>query len=110
MIKIETYPTHEYKGFKLRAGKPLPFGTNIVPGGINFSVFSRYATGCTLVLFKKDEIEPFIEIPFFEEFRIGNVFSMIVFDIEFEGLEYGFKMNGIFDSVAGFRFDKDKIF
>ena len=41
------------RGYKLRAGRAFPFGATFVPGGVNFSVFSRHATACTLVLFDK---------------------------------------------------------
>lgn len=109
MLRVDTYPTHEYEGFKLRAGKPLPFGATIVSGGVNFSVYSSQATACELVLFKKHEKEPFAIIPFFREFRIGNVFSMMVFDLDFEEIEYGYRMDGPFDPEEGHRFDKTKI-
>lgn len=109
MIRIDTYPTHKYEGFNLRVGKPLPFGASIVPGGVNFSVFSSHAVSCSLVLFNKNEEIPFIEIPFFDEFRIGNVFTMIVFDLEYENLEYGFKMDGPANQQEGHWFDKSKI-
>ena len=109
MIRIDSYPTHTYKEFKLRPGKPLPFGATIVPGGVNFSVYSSYAVSCELVLFKKYEPEPFASIPFFDEFRIGNVFTMIVFDLDYEGIEYGYMMDGPFNPQEGHRFDKTKI-
>lgn len=102
-------PTRTYKGFKLRPGKPLPFGTTIVQGGVNFSVFSRYATSCELVLFKKREKEPYAVIPFFDDFKIGDVFTMIVFDLDYENFEYGFHMDGPFNPAEGHRFDKTKI-
>lgn len=109
MIRVDTYPTHEYEGFKLRVGKPLPFGSSIVPGGVNFSIFSSFATSCTLVLFNKNEDKPYIEIPFYDEFRIGNVFTMIVFDLEYENLEYGFRMDGPNNPREGQMFDNNKI-
>ena len=34
---------------------------------------------------------------------------MIVFDLDFERLEYGYKMDGPFDAAQGHRFDKSKI-
>ncbi len=58
METIDLYPTHEYEGFKLRAGRPFPFGATFVPGGVNFSVFSSHATSCTLVLFEKGQPQP----------------------------------------------------
>ena len=107
--RIDMHATHEHRGFKFRLGRPLPFGASRVPGGINFSIFSRHATACTLVLFEKRSQTPMIEIPFPDEFRIGNVFSMVVFDLEFENLEYGYRMDGPADPRMGHRFDKAKI-
>ncbi len=42
-------------GLNVRAGRAYPFGATLVPGGVNFSIFSRHATSCTLVLFQKGE-------------------------------------------------------
>jgi glycogen operon protein len=109
MDRIDTYPTHQYEGYDLRAGQVFPFGATAVPGGINFSIFSSHATSCTLVLFRKGEPKPMVEIPFFDEFRIGNVYSMIVFNLNPEEIEYGYRFDGPWDPVAGHRFDKTKI-
>ena len=107
--RIDYYPTHEYNGFRFRRGRPMPFGATIVPNGVNFSVFSSAATGCTLVLFQKGEAKPMVEIPFPEEFRIGNVYCMIVFDVDGERLEYGYRIDGPWDPEHGHRFDRTKI-
>jgi glycogen operon protein len=107
--RIDIHPTHSYESFKLRYGKPFPFGVTLVPGGVNFSIFSRHATSCTLVLFKKHQPQPFAEIPFPEEFRIGNVYCMVVFDLDYENLEYGYRFDGPKDIKAGHWFDKSKI-
>jgi isoamylase len=107
--RIDLHPTQTYQGYKLRPGRALPFGANFVPGGVNFSVFSRHATACALVLFEKGADQPKVEIPFPEEFRIGNVFSMIVFDLDFENIEYGYRMDGPFVPGEGHRFDTTKI-
>ncbi len=107
--RIDYYPTHTHEGFKLRLGKPLPFGAQLVPNGINFSVFSRFATAATLVLYRKGEQTPMVEIPFPDTFRIGNVYSMIVFDLDIEEIEYGYRMDGPWDPKAGHRFDKTKV-
>ncbi len=109
MLRVDNFPTHKFKEFGLRHGKPLPFGASLVPGGVNFSVFSRHAVSCELVLFKKRESEPYATIPFPDEFRIGNVFSMIVFDLEVEEIEYGFRMDGPFNPDEGHWFDRSKI-
>jgi isoamylase len=107
--RIDFYPTHEYQGYKLRPGKVFPFGATLVPGGVNFSIFSSHATSCTLVLFEKHAPKPMIEIPFPDSFRIGHVYCMIVFGLDYENIEYGYRMDGRFDPVVGHRFDKTKI-
>ncbi len=109
MERIDVYPTHTYEGFKMRPGTPLPFGASLVPGGVNFSVFSSFATSCTLVLFAKGAPKPMVEIPFPDSFRIGNVYSMIVFGLDYENIEYGYRMEGPFDPTHGHRFDPTKI-
>ena len=111
MLRVDLTPTHVSKcgKYKLRAGKPLPFGATIVPGGVNFSIYSHSATSCELVLFEKHASEPCANISFPEEFRIGNVFSMVVFDLDYENIEYGFRMDGPWNPREGQRFDKTKI-
>jgi len=109
MERIDIHPTHKHGDFKLRVGRPMPFGASLVPGGVNFSVFSSYATSCTLVLFKRHAKEPIAEIPFPDEFRIGNVFTMTVFEIDYENIEYGYRMDGPFNPQEGHYFDKNKI-
>lgn len=109
MHRIDIFPTHEYKGLRLRAGRPYPFGATVIGNAVNFSIYSRYATSCSLVLFKNHEEEPFVEIPFFKEFRMGNVFSMMVFDLDFESIEYGYKMDGPYNPKDGHWFNKEKI-
>jgi isoamylase len=111
MFRVDLHPTHvsDCGKFRLRVGKPMPFGASIVPGGVNFSVYSRYATKCSLVLFNKHEPKPCGVIQFKDEFRIGNVFSMVVFDLDHENIEYGFYMDGPFDPKEGHRYDKTKV-
>lgn len=108
MYRVDTYPTDRYGDYDLRPGKPLPFGATIVPGGVNFSVYSMYATYCELALFNKREQEPFVVIPIPEAYRIGNVFTIVVFDLEFENVEYAFRMDGPNHFESGHWFDKNR--
>lgn len=111
LSRIDIHPTHTSPDgkFKLRRGRPFPFGATLEPGGVNFSVFSSYATSCTLVLFQKHALKPMVEIPFPDEFRIGNVYTMVVFDLDYENIEYGFRMEGPNSFSEGQWFDKNKI-
>jgi len=107
--RIDAHPTHEHNGYKLRVGQPIPLGATRVPNGVNFSIFSRYATSCTLVIFNKGEPEPVVEIPFPEEFIVGNIYTMIVFDLDYDNLEYGYRMEGPYRPHEGHRFDPEQI-
>jgi glycogen operon protein len=110
MITRRRHPfTHTHGEHKLRYGHPLPFGVSLVPGGINFSIYSAHATDCTLALFNKGEAEPFIEIPFPPEFRIGHVWAMIVYDLDPAKIEYGYRFGGPNGKASGHRYDRSHI-
>ena len=109
MLPLDSFPTHEINHVRYRAGHALPYGATIVGHAVNFSIFSKEATACSLLLFHQGEREPFVEIPFPEEFRIGNVYSMMVFDINIETTEYGYRFDGPYDPERGLLFDKTKI-
>ena len=51
MRSIDSFPTDRINDIEYRVGRVLPFGASIVEGGVNFSIFSKEATGCTLLLF-----------------------------------------------------------
>ncbi|HEY6676528.1 MAG TPA: glycogen debranching protein GlgX [Terrimicrobium sp.] len=101
--------THTHGEFRLRYGHPLPFGASHVPGGVNFSIFSANATSCTLVLFEKEASLPFAEIPFPPEYRLGNLWAMTVFDLNYQQIEYGYRLDGPHDPRQGHHFDKEQI-
>ena len=109
MITIDQFPTHEKDGLKYRIGHVLPFGASIIGNAVNFSIFSMNATSATLLLYHKDQNEPFATLPFPEEFRIGGVYSMLVFGIDIEDVEYGYSMDGPYDPKKGQFFNKDKV-
>ena len=107
--RVDIHPTHELGGFKCRPGRPLPFGASRVPGGVNFSIFSRHATACTLVLFNRREPAPMAELPIPDEFIIGNVWSIVVFGLDYENVEYGYRLDGPWAPAQGHRFDPRQI-
>ena len=109
MKSIDSFPTDKIQDLEYRVGRVFPFGASIIDGGVNFSIFSKEATGCTLLLFHHGSDEPFVEIPFPEKFRIGNVFSMMVFGINTETTEYGYRFDGPWDPDKGLRYDRTKI-
>ncbi len=110
MQAMDNYPTHELDGVKYRCGHVSPFGATILyDGAVNFSVFSKHATACELLLYHRGEEEPYAVLPFPEDFRVGNVFSMIVYGLDYEEVEYGYRFDGPDDPKDGHRFDKHKV-
>ena len=110
MRLIDTFPTNEIKGFQYRIGRILPFGATLeADGGVNFSIYSKEATACTLVIFLHGQKKPLVEIPFPEHFRIGNVYTMRVYGINMDTMEYGYRLDGEFDPKKGLWFDKTKV-
>lgn len=110
MRAIDTFPTERKKEFTYRRGRMLPFGASLLAdGAVNFSIFSKEATGCTLVLYHHGRKNPYVEIPFPENYRIGNVYSMLVYGINIETMEYGFRFDGPYDPSKGLLFDKEKV-
>ena len=109
MKLIDTFPTDRIGDIEYRIGRVFPFGASIVENGVNFSVFSKDAKGCTLVLYHHGQPDPFIEIPFPEKFRIGNVYTMMVFGITIETTEYGYRFEGEYAPEKGLRFDSSKV-
>ena len=62
---MDDYPTHELHGIKYRCGHVSPFGATILYDDVvNFSVFSKAATACELLLYHRGEAEPYAVLPF----------------------------------------------
>nr|MCR4716381.1 glycogen debranching enzyme [Lachnospiraceae bacterium] len=101
-------PLDEIKGFKIRPGYYNLYGAMEVNGGVNFTIHSHGATYCELCLFKRTEDEPYAVLPFPDSYRIGNVWSMVVFDLDVENFEYAYRLDGPYDEEKGLLFDKDK--
>ena len=95
--------------FTISHGKPQPYGATIVNGGINFSIGSTTAEGCTLVLFKRGETLPFAEIEIPEECRFGNIFAVKVHGLDPTELEYGYRFTGPENSKDPHRFDPSMV-
>jgi glycogen operon protein len=106
---IDIHPAHYHHGHALRPGQPTPFGASLVPGGVNFAIYSRHAGSCVLVLFEPGATEPLAEIPFPPSFKIGDVFTMTVLGLDPESFHYGLRVDGPFSPAQGHRFDARKI-
>ena len=53
-----------------------------------------------ILLFKREQDEPFAVLPFPQHYRIGNVYSMIVFKLNIEEFEYAYRVDGPYDPVT----------
>ncbi|MFW5632554.1 MAG: glycogen debranching protein GlgX [Acetivibrio ethanolgignens] len=95
-------------GFEVRPGFYEINGATAIPGGVNFTVHSHNATGIELLLFHRQEPEPFAVLPFPKHYRIGNVYSMIVFQLDIEEFEYAYRVDGPYEPEKGLIFDKTK--
>ncbi len=108
-LQTDNYPTHHYQGLDLRIGTPLPLGATVTPRGVNFSVYSRNATQATLVLYAPGADRPTVEIPIPDEFRVGDVYAIKIFDLHMDDFEYGFRLDGPMDPAQGHRFDATRV-
>jgi isoamylase len=106
--RTDFYPTHRVAGYDLRPGIAMPLGATALPHGVNFAVYSRNATGCSLVLYDPGAATPRATIPIPPEFRIGDVFAVTVFHLEPDDFEYAFQVDGPFDPSAGHRFERER--
>ena len=61
------------------------------------------------MLFNRGEKDPYAVLPFPEEYKIGNVYSMIVFGLDIGEFEYAYRVDGPNDPGAGLLFDRDQI-
>ena len=95
---------------EVRAGSPLPLGTQETGGGANFALFSRNATRVRLELFDHPEdgkparafdLEPSLN-------RTGDVWHVWVKGIR-SGQLYGFRVDGPYDPAQGHRFNFHKL-
>ena len=109
MRQIDTFPTNKIKDLEYRAGRVFPFGASVVDNGVNFSVYSKEATSCTLVLYRHGQKKPYVEIPFPDSFKVGNVYTMMVFGLDIDTIEYGYRFDGEHDPSRGLLFDKSKV-
>ncbi|WP_306210621.1 glycogen debranching protein GlgX [Actinoplanes sp. RD1] len=107
--RIDSYPTHQIAGYGVRLGRHMPFGATLVPGGVNFSVYSSSAEAVSLVLFHSGEHTPLAEIPIPHEFRIGGVWAITVFGLDYENIDYGYRVQGPANPHIADRFDATRI-
>ena len=105
-INLESFDVIE--GLEVRPGFYEINGATAIPGGVNFTIHSHQATSCKLLLFRRMEDEPYAVIKIPEHYRIGNVYSIIIFKIDIESFEYAYRFDGPYIPEKGIIFDKNK--
>jgi isoamylase len=89
-------------------GHPLPFGAYLTGRGVQFSIFSRHATGVKLLLFEGPEaLEPSesLELDPVQN-RTGDIWHIHVNGLK-TGQLYLYRVDGPFDPDKGHRFDPE---
>lgn len=109
MSKINMIPLDEISGYKVRPGMYEINGATVIPCGVNFTVYSFGATSCELLLYDRMAEEPRAVLKFPEHYKIGKVYSMIVFDLNINEFEYAYRFDGPKDVSKGLLFDKNNI-
>ena len=91
-------------------GSSSPLGATVTPGGVNFSLYSRDATGIELLLFNQpDDAKPSHIIALDPESnRTYHYWHIFLSGIQ-PGQIYGFRAHGPFDPGQGMRFDHNKV-
>lgn len=107
--EVRPRPKREINGFKVTTGFCRMLGAFPTTGGVSFTVNSHNATGCTLLLFKPSESEPYAEIPIPEEYRLGDTYSILVFGLNIEEFEYAYRFDGPNIPEKGLIFNKENI-
>ncbi len=91
-------------------GQCFPIGSKVIDGGVNFSLFSKYATGVDIVFFDHvDDTEPARIIPL--DHRINKTYHywhLFVPEIV-PGQLYGYRVKGPHDPQRGLWFDPLKV-
>lgn len=99
----------EISGFPVRPGMFDVNGALPLPCGVNFTIHTHGGTSCELLLFHRGEEEPYAVLPFPESYKIGDVYSMIVYGLNIREFEYAYRVDGPYDPARGLLFNKNTI-
>lgn len=105
----ESSPMAEIAGFPVRPGIYDLNGATPLQNGVNFTIHTCGGTSCDLLLFHRAQEEPFAVLPFPEAYKIGDVYSMIVYGLNIDEFEYAYRVDGPYCPEKGLLFDKNKI-
>lgn len=92
------------------AGRALPLGAWVAGGGVNFALFSRHATGVSLLLYAdpaaaqpahRIALDPVVH-------RDGDIWHIWVADVR-PGMAYAYRVEGPYDVRQGLRYNPRRV-
>ena len=109
VVNTGLLPLDVVEGFKIRPGFFRMYGACVASNGVSFTINSHGATMCTLLLFKPQAPKPYARIPFPDSYRIGDTYSMLVYDIKPDEFEYAFSFDGPYEPAKGLLFNEENV-
>lgn len=109
VVNTGLLPLDVVEGFKIRPGFFRMYGACVASNGVSFTINSHGATRCTLLLFKPQASKPYARIQFPDSYRIGDTYSMLVFDIKPDEFEYAFSFDGPYEPAKGLLFNEENV-
>lgn len=109
VVNTGLLPLDVVEGFKIRPGFFRVYGACVASNGVSFTINSHGATRCTLLLFKPQAPKPYARIPFPDSYRIGDTYSMLVYDIKPDEFEYAFSFDGPYEPAKGLLFNEENV-
>lgn len=109
VVNTGLLPLDVVEGFKIRPGFFRMYGACVASNGVSFTINSHGATRCTLLLFKPQAPKPYARIPFPDSYKIGDTYSMLVFDIKPDEFEYAFSFDGPYEPAKGLLFNEENV-
>lgn len=107
-VRENMKPLDVISGFQVRPGFYELNGATAMPNGVNFTLVSRSATACELLLFHRQGREPYARIAIPESYRAGSVWSIFVFGLKADKFEYAYALEGPYDPHRGLLFDRSR--
>ena len=110
MLRTEPQRSQQLSIPAAEVGRSAPLGATVTCGGVNFSLYSRNASGIELLFFDhEDDARPSrvirLDQPIHRTYHYWHVFV--------PGLQagqlYGYRVHGPFDPSKGLRFDPTKV-
>lgn len=109
VVNTGLLPLDVVEGIKIRPGFFRMYGACVASNGVSFTINSHGATRCTLLLFKPQAPKPYARIPFPDSYRIGDTYSMLVYDIKPDEFEYAFSFDGPYEPAKGLLFNEENV-